>query len=205
VSLAVSLAPIVAHFEPGPAVLAVTVGYVLGSVPVAVLVGRRRGIDPREVGDHNPGYWNVRHHLDRVDSLVVFAGDCLKGAAAAALGVAVADDMWGVPYAAVGAAMVGHAYPVFARFRGGRSVLTFVGGMVVVAPAAAAVAGAAFAVTWLVTRSFAVAARVGVFGFPLAQALLEPKERVAATGALMCFIGLRFAQAAVHERRAAAS
>ena len=70
------------------------------------------------------------------------------------------------------------------------------------APLAAAIAIAALLVTWVATRSFAVAARVGVFGFPLAQALVEPKERVAATGGLLCIIGVRFAQAALRDRRA---
>ena len=97
--------------------------------------------------------------------------------------------------------MIGHAYPVFARFRGGRSILAFAGGVVVIALPAAAIAIGALAVTWAVTRSFAIAARVGVFGFPIAQLLVEPKERVAATGGLLCIIGLRFAQAAWRDRR----
>ena len=176
-------------------------GYLLGSIPVAVLVSRRRGVDPREVGDRNPGYWNVRSLLTRSDALVVFAGDSLKGAAAGAVGVVLDGSAWGIAYAVVAAAMIGHAYPVFARFRGGRSILTFAGGMAVVAPLAAGIAVAALALVWVVSRSFAVAARVGVFGFPIAQALVEPKERVAATGALLCIIGVRFAQAAVRDRR----
>lgn len=185
-----------------PAVVAVVVaGYLLGSVPVAVLVARRRGVDPREVGDRNPGYWNVKEQLGRRDSLVVFAGDTLKGSAAGAVGVVLDGPAWGVAYLAVAAAMVGHAFPVFARFRGGRSILAFAGGMAVVAPPAAAVAIGALALTWLATRSFAVAARVGVFGFPVAQALVESKERVAATGGLLCIIGARFAQAAVRDRQ----
>jgi len=73
----------------------------------------------------------------------------------------------------------------------------------VVAPLAAALAVAALGASWAATRSFAIAARVGVFGFPVAQALVEPKERVAATGALLCIIGARFAQAAWRDRREA--
>lgn len=188
----------------GSVVAAVTVvvaGYLLGSIPVAVLVAWRRGVDPRQVGDRNPGYWNVKEQIGRRDSLVVFAGDTLKGSAAGALGVALDGPTWGIAYAAAAAAMIGHAFPVFARFRGGRSILAFAGGMAVVAPIPAAMAIAALALTWAVTRSFAVAARVGVFGFPLAQALVEPKERVAATGGLLCIIGARFAQAAIRDRR----
>jgi glycerol-3-phosphate acyltransferase PlsY len=186
-----------------PAALAVVAGYLLGSIPVAVLVGRARGVDPRDVGDRNPGYWNVKEQLGRQASVPVFVGDVAKGAAAGLLGVLLADEAWGIAYAAVAAAMVGHAFPVFAGFRGGRSILAFAGGMLVVAPAAAALAVGLLLAVWAVTRSFAWAARVGVFGFPVVQALLEPKERVAATGALLTIIGIRFAQAAVADRRTA--
>jgi glycerol-3-phosphate acyltransferase PlsY len=90
--------------------------------------------------------------------------------------------------------MVGHAFPAFAGFRGGRSVLTFVGGMCVLSPRAAGVAAAACAAV-TATSSFAWGARVGVFGFPLAQLVLDSPHRTAATGALMTIIGLRFAAA----------
>lgn len=182
---------------------ALAAGYLLGSIPVAVLVARRRGVDPRDVGDRNPGYWNVRAQLGRRASLPVFAGDVAKGAAAGAVGLLLDGDPWGIAYAAVGAAMVGHAWPVFAGFRGGRSILAFVGGMAVLTPLPAALAVGVLLLVWAATRSFAWAARVGVFGFPLAQLLFEPKERVAATGLLLSIIGLRFAQAAVAGRDAA--
>lgn len=173
--------------------------YLLGSIPVAVLVARARGFDPRHVGDRNPGYWNMKEQLGRRAALPVFVGDAAKGFAAGLLAV-VALDGWGWHHAAVGAAMVGHAWPVFARFRGGRSILTFAGGMVAVSPLAAALAVAALVVVLVVTRSFAYGARVGVFGFPVVQALVDPIEHVAATGALMTIIGLRFAMAALAER-----
>lgn len=181
-------------------VVAVVVGYLLGSIPVAVLVGRARGFDPRAVGDRNPGYWNVKEQLGARASLPVFVGDVTKGMAAGAVGVVLDDPAWGIAYVAVAAAMVGHAWPVFAGFRGGRSILTFVGGIVVVAPAPAAVAVTVVLLAWASTRSFAWAARIGIFGFPLVQLAFEPKERVAATGALLSIIGLRFAQAALGGR-----
>ena len=184
----------------GAVALAVLVGYLLGSIPVAVLVARRRWLDPRELGDGNPGYWSVKEQLGLDAAIPVFVGDVVKGALAGAAGVALDGSAWGIAYAAVGAAMVGHAFPVFARFRGGRSILTFTGGMLVVSPVAAGIAVIALLVVWAASRSFAIAARVGVFGFPLAQLLVEPKERVAATGVLMTFIGLRFAQAALRDR-----
>jgi acyl phosphate:glycerol-3-phosphate acyltransferase len=180
--------------------VALCTGYLLGSVPVAVLVGRRNNIDPREVGDKNPGYWNMRERLGARSAVPVFVGDALKGAIAACMGRALGGPWW-VAYVAAGAVMVGHAWPVFAGFRGGRSVLTFAGAVVVLAPIPAAIATTALLVVRVVSRRFDLAARVGVFGYPIAQAFFEPRARVASTGLLMTFIGLRFAQAAMSARR----
>lgn len=181
--------------------VAVVVGYLLGSVPVAVLVGRRHRVDPRAVGDRNPGWWNVRAQLGTRRAAPVLAGDTAKGVLAAAGAVLVAPDgAWGVGYAGVAAAMVGHAWPVFAGFRGGRSILVFAGGMCVLAPVPALLAVAVFALASLLGRT-ALGARIGIFGFPLLQLVLESPNRVAASGGLMCIIGLRFGLAAVSSRR----
>lgn len=176
----------------------VLAGYLIGSVPVANLVAARRGADDlREVGDHNPGYWNASEILGPRAAVPVFVGDVLKGSAAAAIGLLLADDgVWGLAYVGTGAAMIGHAFPVFAGFRGGRSVLTFVGGAVVYSPPAAALAIGALLVTVAVTRSFAVGARVGFVAFPIVQLVVDGPYRTAATGVLMSFIGLRFLSAA---------
>jgi glycerol-3-phosphate acyltransferase PlsY len=179
------------------------VGYLLGSVPVAGIVAARRGgVDLRDVGDRNPGYWNAKATLGRRAALPVFVGDVAKGAAAALVGVALArDGQWWLPYAGTGAAMVGHAFPVFARLRGGRSVLTFVGGALVCAPLPAAVAVAVLLLVLAVRRRFDEAARAGIVALPPVQLLLDGPARTAATGLLMTFIGARFVQAAISERR----
>lgn len=177
-------------------VVAIAAGYLVGSIPVARLVARRHGVDLLAVGDRNPGYWNARSALGQRSSVPVFVGDAAKGSVAAAIGSAlVVDGVWGIAYAAVAGAMAGHAWPLFAGFRGGRSVLTFVGGMVVLAPVPAAVAVVGCILVRLLTGSFAWGARVGVFGFPLVQLVWDTPNRVAATGGLMCIIGLRFATA----------
>lgn len=186
--------------------LTVVLGYLIGSIPVAVVVGRRTaGVDLRERGDRNPGYWNARANLHRRAALAVFAGDVAKGAAAAGVGRALSPDLWWAGYASGAAAMVGHAWPVFAGFRGGRSILCFAGTVMVVAPVPAAVAIGACAVVAVAARRFAWGARVGVFGFPAVQALFDPRARVATTGLLMSIIGLRFAMAAWAERSAGRS
>src|SRR4051812_28708679 len=107
-------------------VIGAVVGYLVGSIPRAHLVARGGGIGLLAGGDRNPGYWTARSCLSRRASILVFAGDAGKGALAAAVGRALGGPWW-VGYVAAGAAMVGHAWPVFARFHGGRSVLTFAG------------------------------------------------------------------------------
>ncbi|WP_425582108.1 glycerol-3-phosphate acyltransferase [Streptosporangium fragile] len=190
-----------------PLLVAVIGGYLLGSVPVAVLVARAHGFDPREVGDRNPGFWNVKERLGRRAAAPVFAGDTLKGTLAALLalfasgahttGFGEVSGASAVPvYAATAAAMIGHAWPVFAGFRGGRSILTFVGGFAVICPPAFLLGVALLVAAGLATRSFAIGARAGVFGIPALQLLFAPVEHVAGTGLLMCLIGLRFGQAA---------
>lgn len=173
-------------------------GYALGSIPVAVLVARARGFDPREVGDRNPGFWNMKDQLGWTGALPVLAGDTLKGTAAGLLGLLAGGTL--AMYVAVAAAMIGHAWPAFARLRGGRSVLTFAGGFAVICPPAFALGVALCALTALVSRSFAVGARAGVFAAPILQLLFTPALQVAATGALMSLIGLRFLTAALARR-----
>ena len=172
-------------------VIAAIVGYLLGSVPVALLVARRHGVDLYRTGDGNPGAWNALEQLGGRRAWPAFIGDGLKGTLAGVAGLLLAGPVW-IGYVAVAAAMLGHAFPLFARLRGGKAVMTFVGGAFALAPLAALVA---LAVCLLVTAvsSFAWGARVGVFGYPLAQLALRPVEEVAATGALMCVIGLLFA------------
>lgn len=169
-------------------------GYALGSIPVALIVGRAHGVDLRQVGDGNPGFWNAREQLGARRAAPVFAGDALKGLLPGLLGRAVAGV--GGAYAGVAGAMLGHAFPAFAGLRGGRSVMTFVGGAFAISPAAAGLSLALCLATTGATRSFAWGARAGVFAFPAIQLGLDPPGRVAATGGLMSLIGLRFLAAA---------
>lgn len=182
--------------------------YLIGSIPVAVLVGRTHGVDPRTVGDRNPGYWNMQGQLGARRALPVFVGDTAKGVLAGGLGIACAFivdvPLWTIGMLAVAAAMIGHAWPVFARFRGGRSILVFSGGMCVVVPLAAIVAIALCALVAGLTHRFAYGARVGVFAFPLIALVLVSWQVALAAFACMSIIGLRFALAALAARGAAA-
>src|SRR4051794_27389427 len=117
---------------------AIVIGYLLGSIPGSLLVARRHGVDPYALGRGNPGGWNAPEQLRPRRAWPAFVGDGAKGLAAGLAGHALGS--WWVAFAGVAAAMVGHAFPVFARFRGGKSVMTFVGGGFALSPLAALVA-----------------------------------------------------------------
>lgn len=178
-------------------VLAAIMGYLLGSVPVALLVARRHGVDLRRTGDGNPGAWNALEQLGGRRALPAFLGDGAKGLVAGLAGWAL-GGFWAA-WAGVAAAMIGHAFPVFARFRGGKAVMAFVGGGFALAPLAGL---AALALCGLVTAaaSFKWGARAGVFAFPALQLAVDPVERVIATGWLMAIIGALFGLGALRDR-----
>jgi glycerol-3-phosphate acyltransferase PlsY len=179
-------------------VAAALAGYSCGCIPVAVLTARRHGVDLYLTGDGNPGAWNALEQLGARRAWPAFAGDGLK----ALLPVAAAHLLAGFwpAVAAAAAAMAGHAFPLPDPRRGGKAVMCFVGAAIALSPAAAA-ACAVLAVLVTAVAGFAWAARAAVFAFPLAQLVTDPVEHVAATGALMTFIGVLF----IARRRAPAS
>lgn len=181
---------------------AIIMGYLLGSIPVSLLVARRHGVDLRVTGDGNPGAWNALEQLGPRRAAPAFLGDAAKALLAGLIGYALGG--WWVAFAGVAAAMVGHAFPVFASFRGGKAVMAFVGGGFALAPLAA---GAALVLCGAVTAatSFKWGARAGVFAFPAIQLALDPVECVIGTGALMCLIGALFGLRALTSRSARAT
>lgn len=110
----------------------VPVAYLVGTFPSAVLVARANGVDIRSVGSGNPGASNVTRVLGWRRGVWVFVLDAVKGALAAGLGLVVADRP--AAYALGAAAVVGHVFPVWERFKGGKGVATGGGIALVVAP-----------------------------------------------------------------------
>src|SRR5688500_7804502 len=105
--------------------LLIPLAYLLGSVPFGLIVGRSRGVDPRTAGSGNIGATNVGRLLGKRFFALVFVLDLLKGllpmlAAAVLLRDVPADERPYVPWIGVGlAAILGHMFSVFLRFKGG--------------------------------------------------------------------------------------
>ncbi|MGH8944351.1 MAG: glycerol-3-phosphate acyltransferase, partial [Acidimicrobiia bacterium] len=101
--------------------LAIVAAYLVGSIDFAVIVGRMYGVDIHQEGSGNPGMSNVLRTMGRVPAAMVFIGDTLKGTIGAAMGwVASGSPDPAVHWAFLAglAAVVGHCYPIFHRFKG---------------------------------------------------------------------------------------
>lgn len=131
--------------------LVVLLGYLAGSVPFAFLLARRAGVDVRVAGSGNVGAANVLRTTGILPGLLVMLLDIAKGAAAIALAnVSSAAPM--TVAAAGGAAIVGHVYPVWLKFRGGKGVAVAAGVFGVLAPAGTAIACVIFLAVVVATR-----------------------------------------------------
>jgi acyl phosphate:glycerol-3-phosphate acyltransferase len=147
--------------------------YLVGAIPFSFLVARWFGVsDVRRVGSGNVGATNVMRSAGKAAGLLAFALDAAKGAAAALLTERIEPPGSIVPALAAVCAVLGHMYPVWLRFRGGKGVATGAGAFVPLAPAATGIACVVFAVTLAVTRyvsagSIASAAALVALSFAL--------------------------------------
>ncbi len=119
--------------------------YLLGSVSTGVVVARVLGLqDPRETGSKNPGATNLLRYGGKAAAALTLVGDILKGAIAILISRAVTDDA--VILALVGLAVfIGHLWPVFFSFRGGKGVATALGVWLALSPWV----GLALIATWI--------------------------------------------------------
>lgn len=135
-------------------VLAILAAYLVGSVSFAVVVSRAMGLaDPRTYGSKNPGATNVLRSGSKAAAVLTLVGDALKGWFAVWLvqryGPLVGIGDWGTALAGV-AVFLGHLYPVFFGFKGGKGVATAAGVIVALNPWLGLAAGA----TWLIIAIF---------------------------------------------------
>jgi glycerol-3-phosphate acyltransferase PlsY len=171
--------------------LLVLTGYLIGSVPFALLLARRWGTDDlRRVGSGNLGAANVLRATGITPGVLVAALDIAKGAASVVVARRMGGDESSVAMAGL-AAVLGHIYPVWLRFRGGKGVATACGVFSVLTPVAAPPAIGAFLVTVWVTKYVSLGSVVASLALPtIAYALGDPAPALAAAcvaGGLIVF------------------
>jgi glycerol-3-phosphate acyltransferase PlsY len=143
-------------------ILSIIIGYLLGSIPTAYIVARmRKGIDIRNVGSRNMGAANVMREIGTREGIFVGLIDIAKGAGAILIAQTLnISELW--VFGAGFAALVGHNYPVFAGFRGGKGSATVIGIFLVLAPLSMLVTLVIVAIPFFTTRKFSAAILIGI-------------------------------------------
>lgn len=160
----------------------IIIAYLLGSIPSAVWIGKKYyGIDIREHGSKNAGTTNMLRVLGRRAALPVFLLDFLKGFVAVTLTEilkydAYINDMWliNIKIIAVFAAVLGHIFPIFAGFRGGKGVATLVGAITGIYPPVVLLCFAVWVVILMMTHYVSLASIVAGCCFPIFT-IVSPK------------------------------
>jgi acyl phosphate:glycerol-3-phosphate acyltransferase len=165
--------------------------YLIGSIPFALILARRWGADLRQVGSGNLGATNVMRASGVTAGLLVAALDMAKGAASVWLASRLSDSA-DAPAAAGLAAIIGHIYPIWLRFRGGKGVAAACGVFSMLTPAAVPLVLALFAaVVWL-TKYISLASVVAAIALPpVAYAFGAPAPAVIAAAAAATIIVFR--------------
>lgn len=133
-------------------ILLVIIAYLLGSIPFGYLIVRRKsGADVRETGSGGTGATNVSRRAGKAAGVLTLLLDAAKGCIAVLIAKSVSGDDWVIAAAAI-AALVGHIFPVWLGFRGGKGVATGVGIFLVLAPIPLLCAGVIFVAIVLLTR-----------------------------------------------------
>lgn len=169
------------------AILVVAIAYLVGSIPFAFLLSRRRGIDLRQVGSGNVGASNVLRTSGASAAVLAMALDGLKGA----LAVLVAQRLTSgpaTPMAAGLASVIGHIYPVWLWFHGGKGVATAAGVFVVLTPVALAMASAVFLFAVWMTRFISVGSMAAAITLAIGAAATDAPAVVAVGAAVAAAI-----------------
>lgn len=169
----------------------IAAAYLIGSIPFALILSRRWGADLRQVGSGNLGAANVMRASGVSAGVLVAALDMAKGAASVWIATRVSDGAE-LPAAAGFAAILGHVYPVWLRFRGGKGVATACGVFSILTPLAVPPALALFALTVWFTQYISLGSVLASMALPpLAYALGSPVPAVIAAAAASAIIVFR--------------
>jgi glycerol-3-phosphate acyltransferase PlsY len=185
-------------------VIAIVIGYLLGSFPSAYLAGRlRKGIDIREVGSRNMGAMNVFYEVGPMEAVLVTLADLGKGIGAILLMRRLLDIPLISPFdfltgLTATAAVMGHIFPVFLKFHGGKGAATAIGILIFLMPWAVPFLAIVFFIAVLITRNPTFSYSLLLIVFPFVAGFIyvdrydEPLALVFYSTGLGVFLGLQY-------------
>lgn len=151
-------------------ILVLLLSYLLGCFQTGVIISRTKNVDIRSKGSKSTGTTNVFRVLGAKASLLTFVGDILKGVLACLLGMWLLGNA-GASMAGL-AVIIGHMFPVFSRFRGGKGVATSLGTSLVMNPALGLILLAVSAVGIAVTRIVSIFSILSLIAFAVVNSFL---------------------------------
>ena len=175
-------------------IISIVVAYLLGSIPFGYLIVRGKvGADIRDTGSGGTGATNVSRRAGKAAGVLTLLLDAAKGAAAVLIAKALTGDDWVIAAAAI-AALVGHIFPVWLGFRGGKGVATGVGIFLVLAPIALLCAGVIFVAIVALTRYVSLGSIIAALLIPVFvwwQSDVRPSLIAAVAGAALILFAHR--------------
>ena len=165
--------------------------YFLGSIPAGYLAGRIAGIDIRHAGSGNIGATNVTRVLGKHYGYPVFIVDFLKGLMAVTMSILIEKraQPLSVPTELIGiiaaiSCVIGHSFPVWLSFKGGKGVATSMGALFGLMPFVALIAVAVWVITFEMTRYVSVASMTAALAVPISILILMPLKQTSGTALL---------------------
>ena len=146
--------------------LLIVIAYLLGSVPVGFILGLRSGIDVRASGSGNVGATNVARVVGKRQGILTLIADTAKGFVPVILAMQLGASLAAIVLVGM-AAFVGHLYPIYLKFKGGKGVATALGVFLAVAPMATLVLIALFAVMVLISRIVSLSSILAAVAAPI--------------------------------------
>ncbi len=147
--------------------------YLIGAVPFGLLIGKYHGIDIRKVGSGNIGATNVTRSIGKRAGKLCFFLDFLKGALPVAVTLLLFPDNAVAPLLAGSATIIGHMFPVYLKFKGGKGVSTAAGVALALAPYPLLTAFAIWGITFFASRYVSLASIVAAVALPVAAAVFS--------------------------------
>ena len=144
--------------------IVLVVAYLIGSIDFGVIVPRLMGIDIYQHGSGNPGTSNVFRELGKKAAAIVLVGDATKGLVAVAVGAAIGGTE-AIAHASGLAAVVGHVFPAWHRFKGGRGVATAIGAAIWLEPWFGIIVAVVWAGVAVITKTASMASLAAMAAF----------------------------------------
>lgn len=156
-------------------ILLISWGYLFGSIPFGKIIAQHYGVDIQKRGSGNIGFANVRRVLGWKAGIGTLAGDILKGFIPALTALQLSHSST-VAFIVGLAAIIGHIFPVWLRFHGGKGIATGLGVVAVLNPVAATIGSAVYLIGCVAFKRSSTASILGVFSVTTTAALISPQE-----------------------------